>query len=105
MRDIDGDRTSGRPRRWPAVLQMRNRVFLQRRMTVVAILFPSVLTAHALFHMNTDPMRVLKLNPPALPLRPSQPNFFCLKARKRICMELLCVKAVVNRVGSEKCLT
>ena len=46
---------------------MRDRVFLQRRVTVVAILFPSVLTARALFHMNEDPMRVLMLNPPPPP--------------------------------------
>ena len=51
-----------RSREWD--LQMRDRVFLQRRMAVVAILFPNVLTAHALFHMNEDPIRVLMLNPP-----------------------------------------
>ena len=50
-------------------LKMRDRVFLQLqgRVTVVAILFPSVLTAHALFHMNEDPMCVLMLNPPPPP--------------------------------------
>ena len=42
---------------------MRDRVFLQGRVTEVAILFRSVLTAHALFHTNEDPMRVLMLNP------------------------------------------
>ena len=36
---------------------MRDRVFLQGRVTVVAILFRSVLTAHALFHTNEDPIR------------------------------------------------
>ena len=46
---------------------MRDRVFLQGRVTVVAILFRSVLTAHALFHTNEDPMRVLLLNPPPHP--------------------------------------
>ena len=35
--------------------------------TVVAILFSSVLTAHALFHMNGLSMRVLMLNPPPPP--------------------------------------
>ena len=59
--DLDDDRTSGRAggrpdavrgrsarSRWE--LKMRDRVFLQGRVTVVAILFRSVLTAHALFH-------------------------------------------------------
>ena len=48
---------------------MRDRVFLQLqgRVTVVAILFRSVLTAHALFHTNEDPMLVLMLNPPPPP--------------------------------------
>ena len=46
---------------------MRDRVFLQGRVTVVAILFRRVLTAHALFHTNEDPMRVLMLNPPPPP--------------------------------------
>ena len=49
---------------------MRDRVLLQRCVTVVAILFPSVLTAHALFHMSENPMRVLMLNPPPPPLTP-----------------------------------
>ena len=40
---------------------MRDRVFLQGCVTVVAILSRSVLTAHGLFHMNEDPMRVLML--------------------------------------------
>ena len=41
----------------------RSRVFILAapRVTMVAILFPSVLTARALFHMNS--MRVLMLNP------------------------------------------
>ena len=67
-----------RPRRWPPAvrgrsarsrweLKMRDRVFLQGRVTAVAILFRSVLTAHALFHTNEDPMLVLMLNPPPLP--------------------------------------
>ena len=47
--------------------KMRDRVFLQGRVTVVAILFRSVLTAHALFHTNEDPMLVLMLNPPPPP--------------------------------------
>ena len=51
-------------------LKMRDRVFLQGRVTVVAILFRSVLAAHALFHMNEDPMRVLMLNPPPPPRLP-----------------------------------
>ena len=71
--DLDDDRTSGRAAvrgrsarsRWE--LKMRDRVFLQGRVTVVAILFRSVLTAHALFHTNEDPMRVLMLNPPPPP--------------------------------------
>ena len=50
---------------------MRDRVFFQGRVTVVAILFRSVLTAHALFHTNEDPMRVLMLNPPPPPCIPN----------------------------------
>ena len=56
--------------RWE--LKMRDRVFLQGRVTVVAILFRSVLTAHALFHTNEDPMRVLMLNPPPPPPCPPE---------------------------------
>ena len=61
---LDGDRTSGRAGGWPAVrgrsarsrweLKMRERAFLQGHVTVVAILFRSILTVHALFHMNED---------------------------------------------------
>ena len=40
---------------------MRVRLFLQRRVAVAAILFPSVLTAHVLFHMNEDPVHILML--------------------------------------------
>ena len=46
--------------RWE--LKLRDRVFLQGRVRVIAILFRSVLTAHALFHMNEDPMLVLMIN-------------------------------------------
>ena len=53
--------------RWE--LKMSDRVFLQGHVTVVAILFQSVLTAHALFHMNEDPMRILMLTPPPLSSR------------------------------------
>ena len=78
--DLDDDRTSGRAAQvlggrmhtWPSGAlraitvgaEMRDRVFLQGLVTVVAILFRSVLTAHALFHTNEDPMLVLMLNPP-----------------------------------------
>ena len=75
MLDFDDDRTPGHAggRLFEALrattmgAEMRDRVFLQGRVTVVAILFQSVLTAHALFHMNGDPMRVLMLNPPPPP--------------------------------------
>ena len=58
---------------------MRDRVYLQGRVTVVAILFRSVLTAHALFHTNEDPTRVLMLNPPPPPPPPEPER----KSRKK----------------------
>ena len=61
---VHGRLFGGRSARSRWELKMRDRVFLQGRVTVVAILFRSVLTAHALFHTNEDPMRVLMLNPP-----------------------------------------
>ena len=60
-------RHSARSRR---ELKMRDRVFLLGRVTVVTIFFQSVLTAHALFHKNEDPMHVLMLNTHPRPMMP-----------------------------------
>ena len=57
---------------------MRDCVFLQGCVTVVAIVFRSVLTAPALFHVNDDPMHVLMLKSPPPPPPPGRPwGFDC----------------------------
>ena len=52
---------------WEWELQMRDRVFLRLLVAVIAILFSSVLTAHALFYMNELWIRVLMLKSPPPP--------------------------------------